>query len=390
MDDSRFWIHFGIWLVSGLGLCCLMARVSRQLRLAVSSLFAVFYAPLNNTQQRASDFLRDFYAWLSGQLGQEAVNNGDSPVYFIIGSFFYTTLTVLFVLCDFGLIVLTFQAMGMDAADTFEFPVDTSTLSAGTLICSALFWGLILGDLFGVTHLGPWKKALSQRQQLALGIISALMISAVILLAVCGGLWRSDSLEQVARLNAEQSSPGQTQLFSKDHMTKNEAGLMLGGNPAQEGLGQEPPFLSGSGAWIVKSTMMGIAGLSIVSTAASGVGVVIFTKFLMLFSIWLVLVSLWVVSIAAAFCMVVVDALFRFASALFDLLIAVGEQLLRILPGRFQPAREPTRVPSQGQSQPRPGSHPEPESESENPPQEQPSDRPDNDPGFNPFKGGPK
>ena len=154
MTDMSIWIHIGATVLLAAGVCCFVAAFADPIRMVFSSLFTVFYRPLSVVSQRTSTYVQGVKTWISGQLADEAEQEGDGPVYYIIGSIIYSILTALFILCDLGMVVLTAEAMGMEKA-SFALPIDTSTLTASTLVTTSLFWGAIFFDLIGVTHWRP-------------------------------------------------------------------------------------------------------------------------------------------------------------------------------------------------------------------------------------------
>src|SRR4030042_3875324 len=124
MTENVF-MNLAFGILVGLGVCCLVASFSQAVRVMLSSLFAVAYRPISQIRERTLYYVQAIKPWILRQVENESERKEDGPLYSIIGSILYSVLTGLFMLCDFGMIVLTVQAMGMDEP-TFHLPVDTS------------------------------------------------------------------------------------------------------------------------------------------------------------------------------------------------------------------------------------------------------------------------
>ena len=254
----------------------------------------------------------------------ESERQGDGPVYYIIGSVLYSLLTVLFVLCDLGMIILTLEAMGMDEA-TVVLPLDSSTLTAATLVTTALFWGMILFDLLGVTRLAPWRKNLSPFcRRLFIGVAVTAFLTSIFI----GGsmaLWRGGSLMEM--IPAAQASIAEVDINNLPGLDISaENGMVLGSSeiaPVADELVADTSY-----DWIILSTMVGIAGLSLASTGFSCVGMVILIKFLLLLFVSLASALLLPVTFVSWLTSAIINLLATCVTVILDFFIAIGNRFL--------------------------------------------------------------
>jgi len=370
MTNNAFWINLAGGVFIGLSICCLLACLSVELRQLVMGFFNIFHAPIDSMRQKTAGWLGVVKAWLLAQVEDEADRKGDGPVYYIIGSVLYSLLTVLFVLCDFGMIILTLEAMGMD--DTIVIlPLDSSTLTAATLVTTALFWGMILFDLLGVTRLAPWRKSLTPFcRRLFIGI-AVIVFSSSIFIGGSMAWWRGGSLmEMIPEAQASMAEVNTNSLPGLDISSGN--GMVLGSSELAPVV--DAPVPDTSYDWIILSTLVGISGLSLASTGFSCVGMVILIKFLLLLFIGLATTLLLPVTFVTWLISFVLNLIAGFVTLVLDFFIAIGNRFMGLF-GRQQPA-----VATAGASP-----------VVETVPQESPSpgdaghDVPDDDPGFNPF-----
>jgi len=375
MTEHTFWINLLLWALFGLGVCCLLAVLSESVRAMFASIFAIFYRPFSQIQERTSAYLQGARGWLLQQIEDESDRKGDGPIYFIVGSVLYSLLTALFVLCDFGLIVLTVQAMGMDEP-RFQLPLDTSTLTAATLVTSGLFWGAILFDLLGVTCLAPWRKRLSGGIRKLLIALSIFFVAAAVAIAVFMTYWRGVSLNEFVR-EAEAAPSDFLAVDQGALSTADGEGVDLGMSQSDFLEDEDLAPVDSSSNWIVPATLMGISGISLASTAFSMVGLAILAKFVILLVISLGALLLLPAVFAAWLVSLLLNLLFSAVQSILDLFIEMGNGFLRLF-GR-SPAN-PSTGPSGAQTGP-PAEPDRAQSRDTGPAVEAPSA----DPGFNPF-----
>lgn len=316
-----FWFVIGI--VSAIGFCCLIALLHRQFKQVLSDFFSIFYQPLKQSYEGNLSFINNIKSWLKSQLKGECAEEGQGPVYYIIGSFFMVVLTTIFIMCDLGLIILTLQAMGLEEVRNFILPTDTSTIVASTLVSASLFWGMILFDLKGVTHLGPWRKA-NPGVQKFLFISSIFFIGLAVFIVVIGGYFRGDSLEQILLSEAQANHIEPLALDPSNQI----GGFNIGGTIESFSAEDTISVIDPSNSWIIKTNFMGIAFLSICTTAVSMVGLAIAAKFLLLAVIVLMSVPVMVVTFACWLLSRTVDLTQNLSESILNIFIGIGNLIL--------------------------------------------------------------
>lgn len=342
MTGSAIWLHVALAAVSVLSLCCIMALLAQELRTVFRAFFGIFYGPISQIRERLARYLQSAQKWLLAQIADESDRAGDGPLYFIIGSVLYTLLTVLFILCDFGMVVVTLQAMGMEDVKV-ELPMDTSTLTGATLVTTALFWGAILFDLLGVTRLAPWRKNLSEfNRRLFIGI-AVFFVSVTVFIGGAMAYWRGWSLLDVPSAHAAPA------FMAENH----KAGLSFGetaGGAAWQGIGGVvadddffPP--DDSHRWVVLATLTGISGVSLASTAFSMVGLGIMVKFAILLVITLGTTCLLPVSFCSWLATALLNGINFAIESVLDFFVAVGNGVLGLFRGRSRSNPEPVPSP---------------------------------------------
>jgi hypothetical protein len=272
----------------------------------------------------------------------------------------YTILTVIFLLCDFGMIVLTAEAMGMDTG-SFQLPVDTSTLTAATLVTAGLFWGSIILDLLGVTHIGPWKKTLSPRQIKLLMAVSVFFIALTLAILVALAIYRYGSLLQIQVSEAHAATIESIEPNSVVEIGANQS-------PSFSAVATQQPQADSSQVLLL-GILMGIAALSGASTVLSAVGIVIFCKFIVLLFIAVMALPLLTAAFITWLCSRVIDLIAFWVQMLISLFIHYGNSFLSLFGWRpeAQVKAEAESEPQIHNVQPVSG---------------------DEDPGFNPFSSG--
>lgn len=371
MTGSIIWIHMALAVVSALSLCCLMALLAHELRTAFRASFGIFYGPISAIRERLSLYLQSVRGWLLAQIADESDRAGDGPLYYIIGSVLYTLLTVFFILCDFGMTVLTLEAMGLDEVRV-ELPLDTSTLTAGTLVSTALFWGAILFDLLGVTRLAPWRKSLSDSNRKLFITIAVFFVSVTVLIGGALAYWRVISIWGTPEAVASQAFMPESPQAGLSFGTEVAGGNWQATSPAAS---YEEIFPPETPRWAVLTTLTGIAGVSLASTAFSMVGLGIMVKFAVLLVITLGATAILPISFSSWLAATLLNALNFAVEAVLDFFIALGNRILGLF--RTGPGANPDPAPQA----------PPVASQVEDPPAAFSAQRqgPSVDPGFNPF-----
>ncbi len=381
MINSAFWTNFAIGSAMFLGLCCMAAAYAQDIRIVLTGLFAIPYTPVSAISEKTSGYLESVKSWALQQLSEESEKKDEGPLYFIIGSIFYSVLTVIFVLCDYSMVALTLEAMGLEAGG-FKPPVDASSLAAATLVTTALFWGAVFFDLLGVTRLAPWRKSLSTLNRRLLMALSALFILLSIFIGVSMAYWRGVSVVELEMVE-EDAIYSEADSFQTEGLTTDgENGLTLG-NESPVMVFEDPlPSLAATVNWVILASLMGISGLSLASTALSMIGVVILAKFMLLSAVCFCALGLLPVVFVSWLLSTMINSILNWVVNILDFFINIGSSFMQLF--GWNPDRALVR---NGKPQEQPGPQPEaPDEETEQAQQDATVDDQSGDFGFNPFE----
>ena len=316
------WLSIG--MASAIIFCCLLSLLKNEFRETHNHFFSIFSQPLKHIFEWILNLLQSVKSWLKGQIDNECTERGQSPIYLILGSIIMAVLTVIFILCDWGQMVLTYQAMGLEKANTY-LPVDTTTLVASALVSAGLFWGIILCDLGKLTHLGPWRKASPRIRKLLL-VASIFFIILAAFLAIIGGNFRAESLQQIFTSEEQASHIKPLTLDSSGKL----GGFNLGGSLESLSNVDDSFTIDPSTLWNIKVSFMGIAFLSICTSAVSMVGLAMAGKFLFLAAIALICILASIVTFLIWALYNVINHIEKFSNSLLDIFIACGDLILQV------------------------------------------------------------
>jgi len=323
MLNPEFWIMIGIAVVLGFLACIGSAFVAEPLRRVFARLTAMLYVPANEVYRHCRERLILLKQWIFGQVAKESVD-GNGPTYFIVGSTLYTLFTAVFVAADYAILGITFEAMGLDAA-TWKLPIESSVLAALSMMGMALFWGLILGDLYDMTHLAPWCKALKESTQKYLKMFAWGMLIAIVTMAAIAGYWRFEAVESTNAIKDQQAQISQ--------MAGSESSL--GVDPQLMGLlnqgDEQMPMAPEQGFWQKGPKILiivGLAAISAISTFFSGVGVVILSKFMLVLGVAIGASILGLITLISWLWSLLMSTLLGVVEGVVDLFISIGMVIL--------------------------------------------------------------
>jgi len=377
MSEITTWINIVLFILLSLGIFCFVAAFADSIRMMFSGVFSIFARPFSIIQERTSSYLNNIKIWILKQLEDESEHEGDGPVYYIIGSILYSILTVFFILCDFGMILLTAEAMGLDKV-SIELPLDTSTLTAVTLVTTSLFFGMLFFDLVGVTFLTPLRKSLSVGFRRTFMALSVFFFLSSVFIGVSMAYWRGYTTVQF--IPEAEASVSNMDLSRQDGLNISEGGgIALSGMESSIISEEEMPPMDTSKNWIVYACLMGISGLSISATAFSVVGLVILFKFLILMFVAICALPLLPVTFVTWFISLILNLVFNAIERVIDFFVQVGNAILRFF--RWHPADSVNQAVSEGT-----GTEDSAEEDSIKA-EHDPSESAQPDPGFNPFPG---
>jgi len=95
--------------------------------------------------------------WINTYFQGEETDKPNLRVSYLIGAVVFTVLMVVFILADFFVTLLTVQGL-MGNSKEMHLPVSLDFMVGASLICSAIFWGLVLFDLVKTTRIAPWER----------------------------------------------------------------------------------------------------------------------------------------------------------------------------------------------------------------------------------------
>jgi hypothetical protein len=336
-----------------------MAAHAQDVRLVFQAFILIFYQPLNLIMGASQRALQSLRGWLREQLQDESVRQGEGPIYYIIGALFYSILTIVFTLCDWGLIVLALEACGMEPPN-FKV-MDSSTLTATAFVTTALFWGSIFTDLKGWTHLGPWTKTLDSSQQKRYMIYSIVMLMLCASIGVSMALWRQDSLLQTMSPVSVASAFNTNANHLNEPQSSSLGGVELGGQMetttpevlTNTGVHTPVSYLGRLSDLIFLGAPAGIAFLCIVSSFFSGVGLAKLLKFLVLFATSCIGYAVLLPGYGISWLFTqVFNLLNNLIRTISDLFIRIGESILRLF--GWRPNNGNTNAPFNGSGEAQP------------------------------------
>lgn len=215
MTESYF-LNVMITILLALGVCCIITIHLEAIRTIFQSFCAIFYVPLERIYNYLRSVAQRVRAWIAGQLKTECTEPNETPVYFIIGAIVYSLLTVIFLYCDWGMLVLTLGGWGMDLPK-FQL-YETSTMTAAAIISVSVFWGAMFADAAGWTHLTPYIRNSNISTKRFLKWLSVTIF--VFCIAICSSMaiWRQDSLmKNMSPLNVSEATAAQENLITVDN-----------------------------------------------------------------------------------------------------------------------------------------------------------------------------
>ncbi len=209
--------HFGLIALASLGVLWVFGLFHKSLLQIVHKSFEPLHNGLDDLYSWGRQRRRCFVNWIHGSLRSDlrTRDDQDEPNHYtsyLIGGFINMGLLVLFVASDLKLIQETLLGMGFGnqslRVQIAGIPLNLDLLSAISLSGAAVFWGIVMMDLLGITHLMPWEngRPLVRAIFLTLSIVCVLVAVSVF---IALGLYRSLSLiaiEQVEVRGAQSYS----------------------------------------------------------------------------------------------------------------------------------------------------------------------------------------
>jgi hypothetical protein len=345
MNDYAIWVHIVLGISLAIAACCGFALFGDQIRRTVAAFGAIFTEPLAAVQSNCARWIAAVRDWLRSQLADESARKEDGPLYFIIGAVVYSILTLVFMLCDWGMIVLTAEGMGLDTS-RFELPIDNACLTATTLVTAALFWGSVLFDALGVTHIAPWYKSFSPIGRRFILLVSMAFITLAVTLGSVMAYWRGDMLTAMVPEAAAGTMETGMEAGGLDLVSAAPDALSSNADPEMP----ETQFSADElrrQEQMVKFSLVGLAVLSGGSTAFSMVGVMKLAKFIILAAIGIASLPLLLFQGVTWLLVTVFNLILNFVHWGIDLLIAMGTRVLGVFGVQAGEAQPDARISGQ-------------------------------------------
>jgi len=141
------------------------------------------------------EVLKTAIEWLRSQIEKAGAAMGGDGHWLgwkILGAWLYLAVFVISAIGDIGLLLLTFDAMKLGSGETFAVGAGADVLSAMGYLASGALFGLLLLDLLGLTHFGPWPTRGPKRNLLL--VVAAVGLLAVVAAGAIMGTWRGIQL----------------------------------------------------------------------------------------------------------------------------------------------------------------------------------------------------
>lgn len=312
-----------LWLGGGLVTCLVVGRFQNGFSTILQALFMVAIGPLQKIEETASRVFGRFHSWVVGEFRIEQGNT----LYLIIGSVLYSAFAATFIAGDWALLTQTLQGMGLEVSESWQPPLETGTLSAMVVIGAALFWGLVLTDVTGLTgnaSLAPYRSNL-RPGHLMLWLLGGLAVFCLLLAFTIGnsaGVIRAEALVEDKALVQELSG------------STNDSGSYLTSIDAAANPQPAVAFVESQGSTLkadyIHSLIIqcGISSLSIISSAAACMGVAALIKFWVLTITYGLALVLMPIRFIAWSVRILLDLLYQFIESILNLLGQIGRSLL--------------------------------------------------------------
>lgn len=231
----------------------------------------------------------------------------------VIGAFFSTVAFLLFSYTDLWLAALTFQAWGFGGGE-IALPASADILAAVSLVGVGIFWGVMVLDLLGITHVGPWQS-LSARGRKVLTILSMTMLALVVFIASSMAAWRGLQLAAPVVTPAPMAPSGGIIGSPTGPDVQGNRGATATAEPvlAGENLGLSPAVVGSL-----------LAGVVATSAAFAGWGALAAFKYLYGFALILPVLVFGTVAVGLNIITTVMDHIFSLVNAVLSFLASLG------------------------------------------------------------------
>ncbi len=181
-----------VWSVFNV-VATLFAFVAGSLRTLIDFLSAAIAEGLQGLSQEGGD--------RGGSGGENDCGGGDAPPWvgwYVIGPLLYFVLTTIFVLSDLTVAVLIFEAMGLTlgvgVGARWRIPIPLDGAMGVLFVALAVFWGILLFDLLGLTPFSYIWSGLSDRHRRRFLIWVVACLGVTLVAGLMMGVWSQAQL----------------------------------------------------------------------------------------------------------------------------------------------------------------------------------------------------
>ena len=314
-----------LWTGTICGGLCVIALLGENIREILFHFFSIFYQPLQHVHERSKQAVSSLTSWARNQIAAESEDGSCCHViYYVAGAVICAGIGAVMVYCDLILAGQTLEAMGMGSMADVNVP-EPAILLAIALIATSILFPMMLVDSMKVTHLSPWlHKCSPLGKRIVQGIcwfFCAVMVTIFIALAY----WRADiSVNNIfTQADAEASASVEFDAIS--------------GFDGQEDIDYEPELnlqdnenVSLPPRWIPRVVHLGAAGAIVAGSALSCITALSTLKWLTLGIVMAFSLPLFVISFVANLLSIFIDFISRTTERILNLLIEMGNRILRL------------------------------------------------------------
>jgi hypothetical protein len=96
----------------------------------------------------------------------------------IVGAFFSAAIVLINMYAEMSLLLMTLPLLGFAFA-AVSLPQDAALLTAVAILSLGVYWGGLLSESIGLTHLTPWRRR-GRRDRMVLGLLSVGVLAAIL------------------------------------------------------------------------------------------------------------------------------------------------------------------------------------------------------------------
>jgi len=313
-----------LWAVTICGGFCLIALLGENIREILFHFFSIFYQPLQHIHDQSRQAVSSLTSWARNQIAAESEDNSCRHViYYVAGAVICAGIAAVMVYCDLILAGQGLEAMGLGSMPDINVP-EPAILLAVALIATSILCPMMLLDSAKVTHLSPWLHKCSPLWKRIVQGFCWFSCAVIVTVFIALAYWRADiSVNDIfTQTNAEASASmefdsisGSDDLEDKDYQPE----LNL----------QDDENVSLPPRWIPYVVHIGAELAILAGSILSLITALSTLKWLTLVIVIAFSLPLVVISFAANLLSIFVDFFARTMEKMLDLLIKMGNEILR-------------------------------------------------------------